>query len=159
MYAIARHMLKGDDGVVQPGDIVMDAMKSVMAAPPEQVQNWEAFLVRVVQRRALDHFKSKQVKHAADQPLPEVDMADPLQNTAEDVSEAVDRSRNAATALALMRDLSEQHQIVLRHRVMEGNNQAETAKVLGVSGARVSQLQKEALRIMKDRLIEKGVEL
>lgn len=160
MYATARHMLKGDNGVVQADDLVMDAMKSVMASPPPgPVQNWEAFFVKVVQRRALDHFKSKQVKHAAGQPLPDTDLADPLQNTAEDAAEAVDRSRNAATALALMRDLSEQHQVVLRNRVMKGNSLAETAKALGVSGARVSQLQKEALRIMKDRLIEKGVEL
>jgi RNA polymerase sigma factor (sigma-70 family) len=58
-----------------------------------------------------------------------------------------------------MRDLPEQHQVVLRQRVMEGISLAETAKALGVSGPRVSQLQKEALQIMKDRLTEKGVDL
>lgn len=159
MYATARSMLKGDSGVVQADDIVMDAMKSVMTSPPGHVQNWESFLVRVVQRRALDHFRTSHVKHAAGQPLPDVDLADPLQNTAEDASEAVDRSRNAATASALMRDLPEKHQVVLRQRVMEGASLAETAKALGVSGARISQLQKEALQTLKDRLIEKGVDL
>lgn len=158
MYATARYMLKGG-GVVQADDIVMDAMKSVMASPPTRVQNWEAFLVTVVKRRALDHFKTSHVKHAAGRPLPDVDLADPLQNTAEDASEAVDRSRNAAMALVVMHDLPEQHQVVLRRRVMEGISLAETAKLLGVSGARVSQLQKEALQIMKDRLNEKGVDL
>lgn len=159
MYATARYMLKGDSGVVQAADIVMDAMKSVMTSPPDRVQNWEAFLVTVVKRRALDHFKTSHAKHSAGQPLPDFDLADPLQNTAEDASETVDRSRNAATALALMRDLPEQHQVVLRQRVMEGISLAETAKALGVSGPRVSQLQKEALQIMKDRLTEKGVDL
>ena len=159
MYATARYILKGDSGVVQADDIVLDAMKSVMASPPNRVQNWEAFLVTVVKRRALDHFKTSHVKHAAGQPLPDVDLADPLQNTAEDVSEAIDRSRNAATALAVMHDLPEQHQVVLRQRVMEGISLAETATALGVSGARVSQLQKEALQIMKDKLNEKGVDL
>jgi RNA polymerase sigma factor (sigma-70 family) len=159
MYATAKYMLKGENGVVQPHDIVMDAMKSVMTSPPRRVQNWEAFLVTVVKRRALDHFKTSHVKHAAGQPLPDVDLADPLQNTAEDAAEAVDLSRNAATALTLMRDLPDQHQVVLRQRVMEGISLAETAKALGVSGPRVSQLQKEALQTMRDRLTEKGVDL
>jgi RNA polymerase sigma factor (sigma-70 family) len=152
-------MLKGDRGAVQAGDIVMDTMKSVMASPPKHVENWEAFFVTVVKRRALDHFKSSHVKHAAGQRLPDVHLADPLQNTTEDVSEADDRSRDAATALTLMRELPEKHQIVLRRRVMGGISLTETAKALGVSGARVSQLQKEALQIMKERLNEKGVDL
>ncbi|MBK6885379.1 MAG: hypothetical protein IPH03_02310 [Tetrasphaera sp.] len=95
MYRVAARTLRGAGRAHEAEDAVMKAMVSLMERPPQGVQNWEAMLVKVTHRRALDLLKSTDIQHASGSQIADHDGAVPA-TVEDDVIEAVDRQRAAA---------------------------------------------------------------
>lgn len=135
------------------GDVVQDALLSLMASPPARVDNWEALLVRTVQRRAIDHMKSAAVKHAGPELDDAVDQASD-EDIATEVGEAIDRSRSAAKAWDALARLDGRLRKVAWEVVALERPRAAVALELGVSPARISQMRKQALEQLRAALTE-----
>lgn len=156
MYRVAASTLRGAGRVAEAEDVVTNAMLSLMEKPPRLVKNWEAILVRVTKRRALDHVNSAAVRNASGTELMGHDGA--AHGTLEDdVIEAIDRQRAAAKAWAKLSILDERYRYVAREYVAEGRPRDEIAAELGVSPARVSQMATRALMLLEDALKNEGV--
>src|ERR1700728_3558476 len=54
MHKVAASVLREAGRASEAGDAVHDAIVSIMASPPRDVRDWEAFLVSTAKRRALD---------------------------------------------------------------------------------------------------------
>ncbi|MDK6499285.1 sigma factor, partial [Escherichia coli] len=53
MHTVAASVLREAGRASEAEDAVQDAIVSIMASPPENVRNWEAFLVTAAKRKAL----------------------------------------------------------------------------------------------------------
>src|SRR5688572_27623395 len=94
MYRVAATVLREAGLADQAEDAVQEAMVSLMASPPQDVQNWEAVMVSAAKRRALDRLRSAAVRHAGPGLGPEHDTGDGS-DISQDVADAVDRQRLA----------------------------------------------------------------
>ena len=156
MYRVAARTLRGAGRADGAEDVVMAAMESLMKSPPRGVKNWEAMMVRVSKLRALDVLKSAEVKNASGAALVDHDGAVPG-TVEDDVVEAVDRQRAAATAWDKLALLDNRDRQVVWEYIAKERPRAEVAVELGVSPARVSQIAKKALKQLKDALDKEGV--
>lgn len=155
MFGAARSVLvsqAGRDQLAQ--DAVHDAFRSLLDNPPNyEVENWEAFLVATAKRRALDIVRSRGRK--AESPIPKRwDNADEdvdVEAEATNNADAAKRRRCLNQALAALSD--KQKRVVLGRAVQE-RSLADLSAELGVSAARVSQLNKEGLTILRKRMVE-----
>ncbi|ORT49031.1 hypothetical protein KBI5_14905 [Frankia sp. KB5] len=128
-----------------------------MKAPPTDVKNWEAMMVRAAQMRALDILGSAAVRHASSEGL--ADHNDLVEVSIEaDVIDAVDRQRAAARAWDKLAILDHRHRKVAWEYVAKARPRDEIATELGVTPARVSQMAKKALGELKQALATEGVE-
>ena len=134
----------------------MAAMESLMKKPPRNVKNWEAMMVKATTRRALDLLKSAEVKHAPGSSCSTM-TAHVTGSLEDDVVEAVDRQRDAATAWDKLSILDDRHRQVVWEYVAKGRPRDEVAAELGVSPARVSQMATKALKQLKEALEKEGV--
>ena len=156
MYRVAARVLREAGRATEAEDAVAAAMESLMKSPPRNVSSWEAVLITAAKRRALDILGSAGVRHAAraeDSPSQEPG----VDELADDVVEAVDRRRAAAVAWDKLALLDARHRAVVWEYVALERSRQDVASELGVTRARVSQMAKEALRILREALESEGV--
>lgn len=160
MYRVAAKLLRDVGLADQAGDVVQDAMLSLWRNPPRAVDNWEALMVATVRRRALDIIKSASVKHAGPELSQLADRREErdLHEMAEEIAEVVDREGCAVIIREAVWRLPERHQKVIWEYKALDRARNDIANELGVSPARVSQIAREALQMLKDVLPTKEVD-
>ncbi|MEU2043595.1 sigma-70 family RNA polymerase sigma factor [Nocardia niwae] len=156
MYHVAYKVL-GEVGMAdQAGDVVNEAMVSLMDAPPRDVRNWQALLVSTAKRRALDLLRSAPVRRAGPELDDQHDTAE-LGDVAEDAAERVDRQRAAARVWESLAVLDEPHRKVAREYIAQARPRADVAADLGVTPARVSQMMTRALKELRSAISREQV--
>ena len=152
MYKVAASALREADLASEAGDAVHDAIVSIMASPPKDVRNWEAFLVTAAKRKALDRIRSADVRHAG----PELveSLHDRIDDTdiAEDAAADLDRKQRAAVAWDCLSILDDRHRKVVWEIAELERPRNEVAAELGVSPPRVSQMTKRALTLLREEM-------
>lgn len=166
MHRVAATMLREVGLADEAGDVVHDAIVSIMKSPPVGVSNWEAFLVTAVKRRVLDRIRSAAVRHGhggrragrSDDPevgLAEDTTADLTQDLAQDVAEIVDRQRRSALAWDCLSVLDDRHRTVVWQCVALERPRREVARDLCVSPGRISQMITAALEQLRAEIIRR----
>lgn len=155
MHKAAKRMLRGAGLVDLSGDAVQDAIESLIKSPPQEaVENWQSLMVVAAKRKALDRLKSAAVRHAGPE-LSDVHHHSTEPDISDDVSEDIDRQREAARARDALKTLTERdREVVVRRAVLE-HPRDQVAADLGVSPARISQITKAALEQLRETM-EKG---
>lgn len=156
MYRVAARVLREAGMADQAADAVQDAMVSLMASPPEDVRNWEAVMIATARRRALDRLGSAAVRHAGPELGDEHDRAGES-DIADEVAESVDSQQSGAAVWDALAVLDERHRKVAWEYIALARPRTEVAAELGVTPARVSQMAKQALDVLRDALRGKGV--
>lgn len=152
MYKVAASVLREVGRASEAADAVNDAIISIMASPPANVRNWEAFLVTASKRKALDRVRSAEVRHAGAEFVEAIhDLADDT-DLAEDVAEAIDRREGAGHAWDCLSILDERHRKAVWETVALERPRSEVAVELDVSPARVSQMTTRALALLRDEM-------
>lgn len=152
MHRVAASVLREVGLADQAGDAVQEAMASLVGAPPpEDVRDWEAFMVTVAKRKALDFVRSAAVRHAGPELTDEHDRADD-DDPYDTVEDAIDRSRQAGHVWDSLAVLDSRHRMVIREYVAHERPRSEVAAELGVTPARVSQMTREALEKLRAEL-------
>lgn len=156
MFKVAASVLREAGRASEAEDAVQDAIVSIMSSPPRDVENWEAFLIAVAKRKALDRLRSADVRHAGPE-FSDVthDRADDM-DLAGDIADALDRKERAALAWDCLSVLDERHRKAVWETVALGRPRAEVAAELGVSPARVSQMTKRGLALLREEMDRKG---
>lgn len=154
MHGIAALVLRDVGLASEAPEVVHDAIVSIRDSPPEEVRNWEAFLVTAAKRKALDRVRSARVRHSGPD-LSETghDFADGA-DTAEDVADAIDLQRRAGYVWDALPMLNEQRRKVAWEVVAKERPRGEIAAELGVTPGRVSQIRKEALAELRDIVLK-----
>lgn len=133
-------------------DVVSDAIMSIMASPPQNVRNWEAFLITAVKRKALDRIRSAEVRHSGPELVEAThDRADGS-DLEEDVVEAVDRRKRAGAVWDCLSILDERHRKAVWETAALERPRSQVAAELGVSPARVSQMVTRALALLREEM-------
>jgi RNA polymerase sigma factor (sigma-70 family) len=146
MHKVAASVLREAGLTCQAGDAVHDAIASIIASPPGDVQNWEAFLVTAAKRKALDRIKSADVRRAGPELTEAVhDRIDNNVDIAEDVAAEIDRKELAAVAWDCLSVLDDRDRKVVWDIAALERSRDDVASELGVSPGRVSQLMSRAL--------------
>ena len=153
MYRVAASVLRGAGLMEDTGDVVNDAMMSILRNPPKNVKNWEALLVTVVKRKALDKAKSAHVKHHG--PPLDLRVHDVPQTI--DIADDIEKLERAEEVRELLSRLEHRYRYVLWEVVALKRPRAEVAKELGVTPARVSQMKTQALRMLRELMTEEEV--
>jgi RNA polymerase sigma factor (sigma-70 family) len=151
MHRVAASVLREVGLADDAGDAVQDAILSIMASPPAEVRDWEAFLVTAAKRKALDRVKSAPVRHAGPELAEHHDHADDT-DIAEDVAGDLDRQRFAAVAWDCLSVLDERHRKAVWGFAALERPRSEIATELGVTPARVSQMNRKALELLRQEI-------
>ncbi len=140
-------------------DAVSEAMISLMKAPPpDGVRNWGAFMANCARRRAQDLRRAATGKAKVDTEYAARDDHPDEADFVDDLAQSIDDRRLAASAWALLGRLGDDERFALVECKVNGRLQAEVAKDLGVSRARVSQLCTAALTKLATMMQEEGVQ-
>ncbi len=158
MYRVAASVLREAGRSAGAEDAVSDAITSIMASPPSDVLNWEAFLVTAAKRKAVDLLRSAAVRHAG----PELVQSDHERykdgtDLAEDVAEALDRQALAAVAWDCLAVLGERERYVVWQIAALERPQREVAAELGLTPPRISQILRQGLDDLSQEVKRKGV--
>ena len=152
MYKVAASVLRDAGLASQAGDAVNDAIVSIMASPPKNVENWEAFLVTAAKRKALDMIRSADVRHAGPEFVESLhDRIDDI-DIAEDVTADLDQKTRAAVAWDCLSILDARYRKVVWEITALERSRDEVAAQLGVSPGRVSQMMSRALELLRDEM-------
>lgn len=152
LHRVAASKLRSYGREGHANDVVQDAIVSIMSSPPKStVQNWEAFLIRVVQRKALDHLKSAAVKNSGPELSEEHDYADST-DLSDEVASALERQQLAKRINEALSSLDERHRKVAWEFVALERPRNEVAAELGVTPGRVSQMKLEALAKLREAM-------
>jgi len=155
MHKVAASVLREAGRVSEAEDAVQDAIVSIMASPPENVRNWEAFLVTAAKRKALDRIRSAEVRHAGPEFVEAVhDRADDS-DLAEDIAEAIDQQERAGHAWDCLAILDERHRKAVWETAALGRPRSEVAAEMNVSPARVSQMSTRSLALLREEMHRK----
>jgi RNA polymerase sigma-70 factor (ECF subfamily) len=155
MYRVAASVLREVGRASEASDAVQDAIVSILASPPANVQNWEAVLVSAAKRRAIDRIRSASARHDGGAVDETHDRAEPSEDLADDVASIVDSHRRAAVARDSLAVLDDRHRkAVWEVRGLE-RSRNDVAADLGVTPARVSQMVTSALRDLRDEMNRK----
>lgn len=137
MYGTARAVLRRKGLFDLADDAVQTAMMSVMKSPPSgEVRNWEAVLVDVTKKRALDILRSAPVRRSTE--LTEESVARAESPAKQDETER--RLDRVAAARAVIARLSDRERHVVTQLFVLERDRADVAAELGVTPARVSQI-------------------
>jgi len=148
MYKVARSVLRKAGRPDLADDAVQDAIESIMAKPPEKIDNPEAFLVLVVKRKAIDLAKAPAVARRADYEE-EDHLVDGFEDAAIDRLDTLKRNALTREELAKLPEMEEQ---VIRQVIMLERRAVEVADELGRSQAWVSKTKKTGMLRLNERL-------
>jgi RNA polymerase sigma factor (sigma-70 family) len=152
MYKVAASVLRDVGLASQAEDAVQDAMVSILASPPTDVQNWEALFVTAVKRKALDRIRSAAVRHAGPEFTESAhDRVDDV-DIAEDVTADLDRKDRAGIAWDCLSVLDARHRKVVWDIAGLERSRNDVASELGVSPGRVSQMVTRALAELRQEM-------
>ena len=152
MYRVVRTALRGSGLLDQADDAVQEAVRSLMASPPQEAKSWEAVMVSAAKNKAIDLVRSAAVRHAG----PEVDdqhyKREAYLDLSEDVAEDLDRQRTAVRVRAWLNVLPNRDRDVVWRRSALEEPRKQIAADLGVSPGRVSQITEGALERLRDEI-------
>lgn len=155
MHKVAASVLREAGRDCEAQDAVHEAIVSIMASSPENVQNWEAYLVTAAKRKALDRVRSAHVRHAGPDFDESVhDRPDGI-DIAEDIADDLDRKERAALMLNCLAILNERHRKIVWETVALKRSRREVADEWGVSPARVSQITARTLGLLREEMNKK----
>lgn len=152
MHKVAASILREVGRSSEKEDVVSDAIMSIMASPPQNVRNWEAFLITAVKRKALDRIRSAEVRHSGSE------LADTAHDRAdgsdleEEVVEAIDRRKRAGAVWDCLSILDARHRKAVWETAALERPRSQVAAELGVSPARVSQMVTRALALLREEM-------
>lgn len=152
MYQVAASVLREVGRASEAADAVNDAIVSIMASPPRDVRNWEAFLVTAAKRKALDRVRSAEVRHAGPEFVEAIHARPDDIDLAEDVADNIDRKDRAGHAWDCLSILDERHRKAVWETVALERPRSEVAAELGVSPGRVSQMTTRALALLREEM-------
>ena len=132
-------------------DVVTNAVAEILDKQPADVENWEAYLVTVVRRRAIDFLRSAEVRRR-DRSEYDVDVTPADRFDLEDVEDKVDVLDEIGRAVDALNELDDRLRGVAYSFFWEQKKQAAIASELGVTQARVSQLVAEARKQLQERI-------
>lgn len=169
MYRVAYNMLRTDQHH-RAEDVIGEVMISIVKNPPRsEVRNWEAFLVRAVQNKVRDLWKSAAQRHE----LLVIEDAVPLEDErhggdqvdhdpAPGVVDLIDSRKRARVVREAMEELeawdAQAAYVLWQCTGLERTSQ-EVAAELGVSSSRVRQIGLTARQELTNVLRAKEVEL
>lgn len=152
MHRVAASVLREAGRASEAGDVVHDAIVSIMASPPRAVRSWEAFLVTAAKRKALDRIRSAEVRHAGPELAEVVHDRATDSDLADDVADAIDQLRRAGEAWDCLSILDERHRKVVWETVALARPRSEVATELNVTPARVSQITTRSLALLREEM-------
>jgi RNA polymerase sigma factor (sigma-70 family) len=152
MYKVAASVLRDVGRASEAADAVNDAMVSIMASPPQNVRNWEAFLVTAGKRKAIDRVRSADVRHAGPEFVESSHARVDDTDFAEEVAADLDRKERGALAWGCLSVLDERHRKAVWETAALERPRSEVAAELDVSPARVSQMTARALVLLREEM-------
>ena len=152
MHKVAASVLHEVGHASESGAAVHDAIISIMASPPQNVRNWEAFLITATKRKALDRVRSAAVRHAGPEFAEAIHDRPDDSDIAEDVADAIDRQELARHVWDCLSVLDERHRKVVWETVALERPRSEVAAELKVSPARVSQMTTRSLVLLREEM-------
>jgi len=136
MFRVAASVLR-DRGIAhQAEDVVSIVFTSAMEKPPEDVLNWEAWLVLAAKRRALDMVKSAGVSRVGEL----TEEHDRVADDAADAMELMEWAEKVARARRVLSKMDEREQYVAARYMIADRPREEVAGQLGVTPGRISQI-------------------
>lgn len=149
MYRVAYATLRPSGMEASAEDAVSGAIVSIMRnGLPTNIGNWEAFLVKVVKRKAQDIVKSATVQRAGP-PLDDLQGRKADVDVGEEAAEQVDLERRVVLLRTSLDMLDERQRLVAVDYIGQERPRAEIAAKLGVTPARVSQMKLEVLKLLR----------
>jgi RNA polymerase sigma factor (sigma-70 family) len=139
-------------------DVVSEVAVQLLEHPPAGVLDWEAYLVTMTQRRAIDHIRSAYVRRRDGSDF-DLDSARADDYQIEDLLEGLDVVTDLKAAVDVLASLPGQEQFVARECLWKQRPQREVADELGITQARVSQILKSARAKLKEAVEQKGVNI
>ena len=133
-------------------DAVMQAMLSLSAHPPPEIDNPEVLLIAAAKRKASDIKRLHDITRRAKRVLRDTDAQS--SDIAPEVIDHIDQQRTVQKALDEVARLPVLQQQIIREVIMKGHPARQVAAELGLSPARVSQLRATALTALRVRLCE-----
>ncbi|MGV1030378.1 MAG: sigma-70 family RNA polymerase sigma factor [Dermatophilaceae bacterium] len=155
MRKVAASVLREVGRASEAPDAVHDAIVSIMGSPPQNVRDWEAFLITTAKRKALDRVRSAEVRHTGGEFVEAAHDRAVDSDLAEDVAEVLDRPGRATFVQDCLSVLDERHQKAVWDTVALERPRPKVAAELGVSPARVSQMRTRALELLREEAIRR----
>jgi RNA polymerase sigma factor (sigma-70 family) len=155
MFRVAATVLRGRGLADRAEDAVQAAMVSLMTTPPQDVGSWEALLVGTARRRALDILGSAAVRHYGSELEEDHDSVD-ASHSSDDIDEALDRQRAAGQLREHLSRLNPQQRFVAWEYLALDRPRPQVALELNVSPARISQIAKATILILRDAMGWRG---
>lgn len=152
MYRVAASVLREVGRASEAADAVQDAILSIIASPPDNVGNWEAFLVTAAKRKALDRVKSAEVRRTGGEFDSRIHDREDEGDLAEEVAADVDRQRLAAVAWDCLSILDDRHRRVVWEMAALERKRSELADEMGVSPPRISQMLTHGLHLLREEM-------
>ncbi len=155
MIRTAASVLRRDFGLTDGDlDVVQEVFRELQQRPPkEEIQNWEAYLVRVTQRRAIDWGRRQHVSKLGRSfndedygPEPEDERSEDL---IREVEAEVDLAARIPDLLDAMQTLTPNEKRVILQQFFHDASRDDLASEFGVSPARVSQLRTSGLKKLR----------
>lgn len=168
MYSVAYAMLRTDQHN-QAKDVIGEVMVAILRHPPDSVENWEAYLVRSVQNKIRDLWKSAAHRHeqlllAEAAPI-EGDRlgGDEVEDDpASDVVELISRQQTVQSVRAAMAEVEawdpQAAYVLWQCSGLERSSQ-QVADDLGLSSSRIRQISSKARKKLISLLEAKEVDL
>ena len=132
----------------EAADVVATAISEILNRPPENVDNWQAYMVTIVHRRAIDFLRSAAVRRHDGR---EFDLsAHPAEeDSISEVEDGIDTLAQVKLAAAALNSMELRARDIAHAFFWEEKKQADIAREFGVSQPRVSQIIKDARSVLR----------
>lgn len=158
LHRVAASVLREVGLQEEKGDVVQDAIVSLIESPPqEEIRDWLPFLIRVVKNKAYDRIRAAGVRHFGRSfDIETDDYSDDVDSSFEDAEDHIDAERVGAELWDALAKLDTRERHTVREVVQNGKTQAVVAAELGITRGRVSQILNQSLSKLKTELAGKG---